>query len=206
MFQRTNTLSFVATSALDINTNLVSVTLNGVAVNNLVFSGSPTNLTVSWPHLQPSTAYAAVVAVKTTNNDPYVVSYFFDTFESANYTFEAEDWDYSSGKFFDNPQFDAYLGLAGAAGVDATNLTTTGSNAYRPLDPGDPATEITGDVLRPQYLPGTNDYDVGYTAAGQWVNYTRTYPTGVFNVYLRAAQPRRHQRCEPLAGDERGWH
>ena len=187
MFQATNTLSFVATSALDIDTNLVSVTLNGVAVNNLVFSGTPTELTVSWPHLQPATAYAAVVAVKTTNNDPAVVSYFFDTFTSGNYTFEAEDWDYSSGKFFDNPQFGAYLGLMGTPGVDATNLTTTGSNAYRPLDAGDPATEITGDVLRAEYLPGTNDYDVGYTTAGQWTDYTRTYPTGVYNVLLRAA-------------------
>jgi len=190
MFQPTNTLSFVATSALAIDTNLLSVTINGVAVNNLVFSGPPTNLTVSWPNLQPSAAYGAVIAVKTTNNDPFVVSYFFDTFQSANYTFEAEDWDYSGGKFFDNPQVDAYIGLTGTPGVDAINLNTGGGTAYRPEDAGDPGNEQTGDVTRAQYVTaGALDYDLGWTGAGQWCNYTRTYPTGVFNFWLRGAAP-----------------
>ena len=98
MFQRTNTLSFVVKSALNVDPTLVSVTLNGVAATNLVFSGPPTNLTVSCT-LQPDTAYKATLAVNTTNNDPAVVTYFFDTFSSSYYTFEAEDWDYQRRAF-----------------------------------------------------------------------------------------------------------
>jgi len=36
---------------------------------------------------------------------------------------------------------------------------------------------------------GALDYDLGWTGAGQWCNYTRTYPTGVFNFWLRGAAP-----------------
>jgi len=51
------------------------------------------------------------------------------------------------------------------------------------------ATEICGDFSRPQFVPGTwTNYDVGFTATGEWENYTRTYPTGTWNVFLRAAR------------------
>jgi hypothetical protein len=50
------------------------------------------------------------------------------------------------------------------------------------------ATEANSDIVRPQYGAGLTDYDVGYTATGDWWNYTRTYPAGKFNVYLRAAR------------------
>jgi len=189
LFQPTNTLSFVATSSQAIASNLVMLSLNGAVVptSQLVFSGYPTNLTVSYPNLQPDANYVVSIVVNTTNNDPASANFTFATFPPTYYTFEAEDWDYNSGQFFDNPQFDAYLGQLGTAGVDATNLSLTGGAAYRVCDAGDPGTEVTGDALRAQYLPGTNDYDMGWTAAGQWTDYTRTYPTGVFNFYLRAA-------------------
>ena len=55
-------------------------------------------------------------------------------------------------------------------------------------------TEGNGDVKRPAYLSTTNqfgapyiDYDVGFTAGGQWGNYTRNYPAGTYNIYVRAS-------------------
>ena len=146
--------------------------------------------------LQPDTAYTALVVVNTTNNDPASVSYNFDTYSPNNYTFEIEDWDYTDaatgagGKFFDNPQLDAYTLLFGTDGIDAHNASG-GGTAYRSNDAGDLGNEVTGDTRRTQYLAngGTNDYDIGWTGAGNWANYTRTYPTGVFNVMLRGSSP-----------------
>ncbi len=191
MFQHTNTLSFVVKSASNINPGLVSVTLNGVAVPNLTFSGPATNLTVSCP-VQPETGYRATLGVNTTNNDPAVLSFVFDTSTAGYYTWEAEDFDYEGGKFFDNPQTNAYYGLQAIIGVDGLN-TNNGATAYRPVaasgPDGNQGNEVASDLKRPQYGAGASDYDVGWTGTGNWANYTRTYPTGVFNVRLRASSP-----------------
>ncbi|MCX8108737.1 MAG: hypothetical protein N3G20_08035, partial [Verrucomicrobiae bacterium] len=47
------------------------------------------------------------------------------------------------------------------------------------------------DYLRPRYIAaggsdyGVYDYVVGNIAAGEWMQYTRTFPTGNYEVYLR---------------------
>ena len=105
-------------------------------------------------------------------------------------------------------KFDAYVGLDGTPGVDGNDVSSGGGTAYRPDDTSNQGNEVNGDVKRAQYVAlGTNDYDIGWTAAGQWANYTRTYPAGVYNVMFRAAgNTGGRRRGEPLAGDERGWH
>jgi len=190
MFQPTNTLRFVASSSVGIDSNSVTVTLNGVVATDLVFSGSPTNLTVICPNLQPGTAYTATISVNTlVVNDPISMTYGFSTFSSSYYTFEAEDWDYNGGKFFDNPQTNAYAGLYGIPYVDAYNASG-GGTAYRTNDLGNLGNEVASDLVRAQYAsPGTNDYDVGWTASGNWANYTRTYPAGMYYVYARGSSP-----------------
>jgi hypothetical protein len=189
LFQPTNTLSFVVNSALPINTNLISVTLNGAA-SNVGITGSPTNLTVTVNGLQPNTTYNTVVGVNTTNNNGAVVSYTFDTYSPTNYTWEAEDWDYNGGSFLDNPALNSYSSFSGIDGIDAHNLDTGNNSAYRTEDSGNLGNEINGDTKRRQYVTAsTNDFDIGWTAAGQWANYTRSYPTGTYNVFLRASSP-----------------
>jgi hypothetical protein len=189
LFQRTNLLSFVINSPVPLSPTNVTVTLNGVVLNNLVFSGSPTNLAVSWPYLKPNTAYSLTIAVNGNNVSSPPVTYNFDTFSSSYYTWEAEDWDYNSGHFIDNPQLNGYAGLPGMPGVDAIN-NSGGGTAYRSNDAGDLGNEVNGDVRRAQYInANASDYDLGWTAAGQWANYTRTYPKGLFNVYMRGASP-----------------
>jgi hypothetical protein len=190
MFQRTNTLSFSASSSLPIATSNVFVTLDGVLQTNLIISGTPTNLSVLCPGVSLDMPHSASIVVNTPNNDGAVSSFYFDTFSPNNYTFEAEDWDYNSGLFFNNPQLDFYAGQAGTAGVDANNLSTGVTDAYRgsASDAGDLGNEVTGDVLRAQYISGsTNDYDVGWTGAGNWANYTRNYPAGSYHVWARAS-------------------
>jgi hypothetical protein len=192
LFQRTNTLSFVVNSGVPIRPGDVTVILNGTTLNNLVFSGSPTSLGVSWPYLKPNTGYSATIIVNVTNNvTAPPLTYNFDTFNASYYTWEAEDWDYNGGQFFDNPQTNAYLGQAGLVGIDAIN-TSGGGEIYRPVTgvPGDLGNEVTGDVRRMAYIgSGQDDYDIGWTSGGQWANYTRTYPSGVYNVYMRGASP-----------------
>ncbi len=45
-----------------------------------------------------------------------------------------------------------------------------------------------GDKPRLPYIGTTNrDYDVGFTDGGDFGSYTRNYPAGTYNVYMRGA-------------------
>lgn len=184
-FQSTNQLKFVASSSVGIAASNVTVTLNGAAATNLVLTGSAASWQASCP-LAPGVIYSAVITVTDVNGATASTTAAFDTFAAAGYTWEVEDYDYNGGSFFDNPQVDSYLGLAGTAGIDFNKAGTGGSPTYRSDAVG---TEYCGDTVRPQFTgAGYYDYDVGYTSAGDWWNYTRTYPAGKYNVYLRAAR------------------
>jgi hypothetical protein len=189
MFQRTNTFSFVASSPAGIEPSTIVVTLNGVVVSGLTFGGTPTNTTVSCP-LALDTPYTATIRVGTVNNDFTTASYIFDTFSSSYYTFEGEDWDYNGGSYVTNYTLNGYAGLMGIANIDGYN-SQGGGTGYRTNDFGNLGNEVCGDLLRAQYAatPGTNDYDIGWTARGNWANYTRSFPAGTFNIYARAASP-----------------
>src|SRR4029077_5222646 len=115
----------------------------------------------------------------------------FDTIQPA-YTWEAEDWNFGGGNYFDNPQTNAYYFQDGVAGIDYNNPGDS-HNAY--LRAGFDEEGPVGDVPRIEYINTTNqfgvptvDYNVGFTSGGQWGNYTRHYPSGVFNIYVRVAR------------------
>ncbi|MGH7976931.1 MAG: hypothetical protein ACREC8_09745, partial [Limisphaerales bacterium] len=199
-FQQTNTMSFTVTSPIGINgvdveligTNLLGQgsvsTLTGA--NGLTISDNPTNQNVSFL-LTTDTVYTAVIQVTDANGNPVTTNITFDTINPSYYTFEAEDFNYSGGQYFDNPQTNAYYGLDGVSGVDYYLPSAQQSSVYIRAGLN---TEQNGDVPRLAYLNTTNeygipyiDYDVGYTASGQWGDYTRHYPAGTYNVYLRAA-------------------
>jgi hypothetical protein len=185
LFQSTNTLGFTVASAVGVATNNIVVTVNGVAVTNLVFSGSTNNWNVSYPHLQPNSAYAVTVSVMDANGNVTTASSAFDTFSAANYTWEAEDFDYNNGHFIDNSQTNAYAGLSALANVDTHQVNFAGVYLYRPngMD-----TETNGDFVRPPYSgTGRSDYSIGYFSAGSWANYTRHYPVGNYYLYARLA-------------------
>jgi hypothetical protein len=183
--QSTNRLRFVVTSAAGIATNNVVVKLNNIPSSSLTFSGSANDWSVACV-LAPSTVYTANITVTDNNGQVASTTVSFDTFSPSSYTWEAEDYDYNAGLFIDNPQVNGYLGLGGTSGIDYNRVSSGGAPLYRA---DSVATETCGDLSRPQYIGGSYaDYDVGYTAAGDWWNYTRTYPAGRFNVYLRAAR------------------
>jgi hypothetical protein len=190
LFEVTNKLTFTVASPSGINTNDVLVTLNGAVLTNLVFTGSATSWTVSYAGLKKDSVYAATISFVSQSGGVGYKAFSFDTFSPTYYTFEAEDYDYGSGKYFDNPQTNAYATLVAVDGVDAHN-TAGGNQDYRPHDAalGGLATEVTSDVKRLAYTTGQSDYDVGWNNGGNWANYTRHFPAGTYNIYLRAANP-----------------
>jgi hypothetical protein len=117
----------------------------------------------------------------------------FSTFNATNYQWEAEDYDYGSGQYFDN-QINAYNGLGSVADID-NHQSDLGAQPflYRSNSPA-PATE-TGDLSgeKPRALftsggGGGTDYCIGFFGGGSWVNYTRRYPAGTYYVIARCAE------------------
>ncbi len=191
LFQYTNIFNVWVTSPAGIATSNIVVTVDGVVVTNLSFSGIPTSWNVSYPGLALNTAHTVSITAKDKNGNNVSSTVSFGTFAANDYTFEAEDFDYTnngvSGLFIDNPQTNAYANRASTAGIDYYNGSLAqGSSSYRPQGL---ETEASGDGLRSAYAGGAQDYEVGYNygGVGNWGNYTRTFPAGIYNVYMRAA-------------------
>jgi hyaluronate lyase len=202
LFESTNTFAFNVASGYGVAASNVNVSVNGTMATNLVFTGSSNNWNVSYPYLQPNTVYTIIVTVTDINGNVATTTKSFDTFNSANYTWEAEDFDFNGGHFIDNPQTNAYAGLSAIVNVDTHQVNFGGQDLYRPngMD-----TEINGDVVRPQYSgTGYSDYSIGYFSAGSWANYTRHYPAGNYNVYARLASGGSATTCT-LSEVVRGW-
>jgi hypothetical protein len=209
LMQPASTLSFVASSpTYGVNTTNIQVTLNGVNISpNLIFGGSSASWNVSYSGLNPNTAYSAVITVTDNTNQVHSTTVNFDTFNPTNFSWEAEDYDFdpanspapngSGLRYIDNPvptsssATNSYFGQAGDAGIDFSSIfqDIIGTYVYRPLDAV--STEVTSDTLRPIYLtaqlqkldPTIVDHDVDFFT--NWIDYTRTFPTGNFNLYAR---------------------
>jgi hypothetical protein len=196
-FQYASTMSFNAGSSADIDPNNISIQLNATnllgqafttnltAANGLTISGPSTNLSVSLP-LESNVVYTATISLTSENNETTISTVSFDTVRPA-YIFEAEDFNYGGGQFIDNAQVDAYSNLIAVVGIDAydTNFNAAGQIDYRTNGLN---TEVAGDTPRVSY-GGLPDFDVGANAGGNWSDYTRTFPTGVYNIYLRSSSP-----------------
>ena len=209
LLQNTNKLGFTASSQASINASSVSVKINGVDVSgSLAITGSgTTNITVSYAGLQPDKVYTAVISITDTLNYTTLKTVTFDTY-APSFTWEAEDYDFNSGQFYNNPVLSAtptagsYNGVSGVNGVDFFNKAVNGPHVYRPSDAI--STSVSGDVTRQNFVnAGVADYVVGYfNGAGfpngdnvgitsyqpdDSLNYTRTFPAGTYNIYGRLA-------------------
>jgi hypothetical protein len=199
LLQPTNTMSFIASSAAGINTTAISVDLyatnllgnaaitNYTSANGLIISGTANDRTVLVPLQTNIMFYRAVINVTDLGDNSVSATVNFNTLSPA-YTLEAEDFDYNNGLFFDSPQTNAYAGTEGIQGVDAFhNVTPPNGPPNGPYRTGGYNNENAGDKVRDQYDgTGFADYNLGWNDGGFWANYTRTYPAGTYNVYLRA--------------------
>jgi hypothetical protein len=200
LFQPTNKLAFTASSAVTtINTNSITLSLNGTNVtSSLVFSGGPSTWNVSYTGLTLNTTYSAVISVTDANGGTSTTTITFDTWNPV-FQVEAEDFDFTNGLYIDNPvpttgpAANSYFGTVGTMQIDESINGGTpfgaGSspNNYRPEDPI-ATTRLTTEVPRQQFVTaGAYDYNVGYLGIFFWENYTKTWPSGTYNMYVRVA-------------------
>lgn len=180
-------VAVIADGTGSVDVSSVSLKLNGVGVPATVTkSGSETTVTYT-PALVPGSVntvelkYADRTITRTfTAGDLPNVSFFI----------EAEDFNHSSGQHeaaasdMANYRGGAYAGKSAVAGVDYNRGSEGSSPFYRIGE--DP--QVPMDVnFSESWGRGATDlqinYKIGWIGAGQWYNYTRTLPTGKFNVY-----------------------
>lgn len=108
-------------------------------------------------------------------------------------TWEAEDFDFDSGQYINNPDLcsvsgnpNCYFGKVGVEGIDEHNLNGGGSHQYRPDDLM--ATSVSGDYSRKNLsAAGRLDYRIDPFNFNEWVNYTRDWPNSTNWVIARLA-------------------
>jgi hypothetical protein len=182
--------------------------INGTNVSRVVTDGG-TQWNVSYTTtLQPNKAYTIIASATAADGGFGARMTQIDTFRADNFTFEAEDFNFGGGLYFDNVVLctnmggttpGCYFDRVGFTNIDELeiNFTVAGvplSNEVYRFGSGVTREEfvdtfLTSDSLvRPQYVAaGIPDYEVRNVANGEWLNYTRSYPTGYYNIYSRVA-------------------
>jgi len=197
LFNATNTVSFTVNSpSSPVADSGIQLILNGANVSsNLVFSGGGTeNVNVSYKNLKPNQNYSGEITVTNEAGEGTSAPLLFDTFSTNNFTWEAEDFDFNGGQFIDNPVLstdspDSYYDTVGVTNVDeyVPNYNPTNQpHLWRTND--EVSIALAGDTPRAQFAAaGIPDYLIGYFNPSNWVNYTRTFPAGTYNIYGRLA-------------------
>ena len=206
-------ITFVVNDDQGVETNDVSVTLNGskyTVANGLKVVGTSTARQVSFEGLEAGVNYHAVIVATDADGETDTRNLYFDTFDTNSFVLEVEDYNYDWGEFIDSPILipeltedgidsnwgdGSYNSLEGSNGIDFfdTNETLVPStHRYRPYDGVSTAPAL--DLARDKFIEtggaqkGIYDFGVGDIEEGEWLNYTRTYPNGDYLVYLRQAQ------------------
>jgi hypothetical protein len=201
----TSSISFKATDDQPLSDSLLSIELNGTTyttANGLTLTGDANARTVTLAgKLETNVNYTALLKVVDASGVAVTATIHFDTFAASLITIEAEDYNFDNGGFYNNPvpiaeglgpQAGSYSGQIGGSMVDynETRTSPNGANTmYRPYDPV--RMQHTYDVVRKKFLDagggdaGVYDYDVGDLAADEWLQYTRDFPAGSYEVYLR---------------------
>ncbi len=198
------TISFKATDDKPLANDQLAITLNGVRytpANGLQVSGTDTAKTVTLGGLSANQNYSALLEVEDADGEKTTWPLYFDTFNPNTLVIEIEDYNFEYGNFYDNPVPiaegwgpwpNSYGNMMGYEGVDFHDTRTAPSGANSPWRNFDPVRMSRSlDYVRAKYTAaggaeaGVYDYVVGDIAADEWLNYTRTFPPGNYEVYLR---------------------
>jgi hypothetical protein len=174
-------------------TNL-SLFLNGVKQTNMLYNTtSATNQLFATNNsaLIPNTFYNSSIIALDANGNTATNNFNFNTFSPTNMCIDAEDYNYDSGNFFPNPLPNAYANLFGTNGVDYFEIDPDNTNPAASYRSGDrpQILFVTGDPYdHAGFLAaGATDYEIGFTDAGEWQNYTRGLSDTNYTIYARAA-------------------
>jgi len=194
-------LSFIVNSpsGTTIESSGIKVNLNGEDISaGLTINGTAANKTVSYSGLASNTVYTATITVTDVFNFSATASTYFETtwvgIPAPVFLWEAEDFDFGGGQYIQNPvpctlaeNPNCYYGKEGVEGTDYQDIVGDGDHLYRGLLDR-MATTGAGDILRKKFVDaGALDYKVGWYAGGEWVNYTRNWPSGTYWVIGRLA-------------------
>lgn len=183
------------------STGLVNPTTNttvySTALTNLNISGLNTVLAGASVPLTSNTMYSVTILAIDSNGGLSSAVTAFDTIQPT-LVWEAEDFNFNGGQYTNTPPdggVDATFGQVGVQGVDENKtggFVNSQPHDYRPGDAVSiqPAGETGREKFANALAAGnTNavDEEVGYNSAGDWINFTRTFPAGNYNIYARLA-------------------
>ncbi len=183
---------FSATAVAPTNTLPASgfkVTLNGQDISSqIALTGDDTSKsrTAAFSALRPDTVYVGRVIVTDSGGLSTTNEVTFDTFSEADVkVLEAENYNYGSGQFAEDPTPGAYEGLAGVPGICFLDTTPDTAGGYRP-DGVD--TVVTGDTPRAKFTDSLYpDYQIGSIGRGEWCDYTCTLTNAPYSLWVRLA-------------------
>lgn len=196
-------VSFKAADDKALAADKLAITLNGVryaATNGLTVTGTGNTLNASLGGLETNVSYQAVLEVTDADNVTVTNTLYFDTFLPEDPVIEIEDYNFGAGQFFDNPVVvpegsggaNAYNLQVGTEDVDYHDTRTDFNDVpYRPDD--HVRMQHSLDLVRQKFTAAGGaaanvfDYDVGDVASGEFMNYTRTFAAGTYEIYLRQA-------------------
>ena len=209
----TNIQMIVTTTSGLVNPTTTTVTNNtAVSTNWATISNLNSQLvTVSYP-LATNNIYSIAISASDINLNVATANVTLDTIQPV-VVFEAEDFNFNGGEWITNVPSDGgaflYAGVEGTEGIDEHDSNPGNGSAvfhYRDISPNKVSTQGAFEVspggvalTRQKYIdyyvanpgantnPNTVDEEVGYNNSGDWLNYTRVFPTGHYNVYARLA-------------------
>lgn len=200
------TISFKVADDKPLPKDKVTLTLNGaapaagtVAVTDVTPDGAEVRYTLTGG-LEVSKNYVAVLSSEDSEGLVTTQTVYWDTFATTDRVVEVEDYNFWDGLYIDDPtpyfeggwSDNAYNDHPGSEGTDFHDTRTAPAGEdtlYRTLDPV--RMQHTLDVARQKYIDmggtaaGVYDYDVGDIATGEWLQYTRSFTPGSYEVYLR---------------------
>jgi hypothetical protein len=192
-------ITFKITDDAPVSTNKVAVIVNGVrftSANGLAMTTNGNIINGSLGGLTTNKTYTATIEAVDAGNLTNQTTIFFDTFATNTFLIETEDYNFAYGLYIDNPvlvqngDFNDF-GYRGEQGGKDTDYFNTRGATVQPYRPDLVTQAPTLDFERWNYLAlggKTNnyiDYDTGRNRAGEWQRYTRTFPAGTYEVYLR---------------------
>lgn len=163
-----------------------------------------------WDGLTLNEIYEIELSIEDSNGLERQWKHSFDTFDDDSvFTFEAEDFNFAGGQYFNEPVLSntpagfpgSYFDTVGIQGIDRLDVDREGpalENLDRVYRYGTGfereewiATVSTDDFLRTVFSQASpnpspiQDYHLGWSSPGEWANYTRDFPPGIYHLYAR---------------------
>ena len=186
----------------------VKLFLNGVDVTSEtdINPGGVTTF-ASYSSLEVNATYDVEIQATDSRGFVSVRKFSFGTFSESNFMIEAEDYNFAGGQFINDPVLcnvlggmeGCYFDRVSIPGIDSfdglgfADDTASIDQVYR-FSTGAPTREeqfdtiMSADTPRTRYVEAfVNEYEVNLLNAGDWANYTRTFPEAdAFRILLRA--------------------